>query len=331
MKRFTTVAATLLLAAALPLSATAAQYTLTLSSWGSAKHPQVTQFVPLFVKLVEKNSHGRIKLRVFSSGELVKERFVTTAIPQGTVDISLASLDLLSALVPDAGVFGSPMWGWSMTKTRDDLVPGKPVFEYFQKELAAHNTMLLAGFDVGPTVLVTRFKLQKPSDMKGHTIRVYSKSTGDIIKALGGAPATIGVGEVYTALQRGTVDGAIGGLGGAVGLKYFEVGNYMFSPNGALGTAINGYVMNLKKFESLPPDLQKVIVNSANEARNHAQNYLINIYDKQLAYVRSKGKGVTKLKIGSPTWKAWRHAIEPLVAKDRAHYPAKLVDMLAGG
>lgn len=329
MKRWSLIAAAAALMLGLSGLAYGQQhYVLSLSTWGSPKHPQVTQFVPMFVKLVEKRSHGQIKFRVFQGGELVKEKFVSTAIPQDTADISLSVLERWSSRVPDFEIFGSPLWSWSMTKTLHDLVPGKPVFDYLAKQLQGQGAVLLAAFDIGPPVFVTNFKVRKPGDLKGHTIRVYSKGTAQIVQTLGGAPATIGVGEVYTALQRGTVDGAIGGLGGAVGLKYYEVGKYMFSPMGALGSLINGYVMSKQKFDSLPPNLQKVIVKSANEARNHAQKALISIYSKQLKEVKKAGKNVYALKPHGALWNQWSAAIAPLVKKGKAEYPAKLVKMV---
>lgn len=329
MKRWSLIAAVLALTVSLSSTAYGQKhYILSLSTWGSPKHPQVTQFVPMFVKLVEQRSDGQIKFRIFQGGELVKEKFVSTAIPQDTADISLSVLERWSSRIPDFEVLGSPLWTWPMAKTLHDLVPGKPLFDYLGKQLKAQGAILLAAFDIGPPVFVTNFKVRKPSDLKGHTIRVYSRGTAQIVQTLGGAPSTIGVGEVYTALQRGTVDGAMGGLGGAVGLKYYEVGKDMFSPMGALGSLINGYVMSKEKFDELSPHLQKVIVESAAQARNHAQKALIRLYSKQLAEVRSAGKNVYVLRPHGTLWNQWRTAIKPLVKKGETEYPAHLLHLI---
>jgi len=329
MKRLSSIVAALALAVGLSGAAYGQKhYVLSLSTWGSPKHPQVTQFVPMFVKLVEQRSHGQITFKVFQGGELVKEKFVSTAIPQDVADISLSVLERWSSRVPDFEILGSPLWTWPMTRTLTDMVPGRPVFDYLNKQLKGQGAIMLAALDIGPPVLVTNFKVRKPSDLKGHTIRVYSRGTAQIVQTLGGAPATIGVGEVYTALQRGTVDGAIGGLGGAVGLKYYEVAKNIFSPMGVLGSLVNGYVMNEQKFDSLPPNLQKVIIDSANDARNHAEKELISIYSKQLKQVRKAGKDVYALKPQSELWTQWHNAIEPLIEKAKSEYPKQLVNML---
>ena len=311
-----------------PGIAWAKHYTLTLSTWGSPKHPQVTHFVPEFVHFVESRSNGQIKVRVFSGGEMVKEENVPTAIPQDTVDISLTNMGVWAGRVPETTIFSSPLWTWSMQKSRDELVRGNPVFDYFNKKLKAQGAIILSLFDIGPAVIAGDFKIRRPKDMKGHTIRVYSKGSAEVIQQLGGAPAKLGVGEVYTALQRHTVDAAMGGLGGAVGLKYYEVGKHVFAPMGAIGTLIHAYVMNKDKFNSLPPHLQKIILQSARDARNIDQQYLIDTYKSQLHIIKAYGDDLYVLKHGTKQWKAWTNALKPLAQKDEKSYPDALVKLV---
>lgn len=328
MRKTKILAALLGAVLAIPGLAQADRYRLSISTWGSPKHPQVTQFVPTFVKLVEERSDGRIKFRVFEGGEMVKQQFVATAVPQGTVDISLTTLDNWSGRVSEVSILTSPLWTWSMQRARDELVPGKPVYEYFDQRLQKQGAMMIAMFDIGPPVLSTNFEIKVPSDLKGKTMRVYSKGAGEVMQALGAAPVTMGVGDVYSALQRGTVDGAMGGLGGAVGLKHYEVTKHMFAPMGALGTLIHAYVMNTEKFNALPEDLQKVVMQSALDARNQAQQYMIDSYDELLDKVRKNGNDVVKLEQGSKRWDKWREALEPLSKEARDTYPPELVKMI---
>lgn len=329
MKRSLTLATALAVAGLLAAApASAKTYRLSLSSWGSPKHPQVTQFVPQFTKMVTKKSDGRIRFRVFEGGEMVKEEFVATAVPQDTVDISLTVLDTWAGRIPDVSITTSPLWTKSMEETRDQLLPGHPIFDYFDKQLRSQGAVLLSIFDIGPAVVTTTFKLEKPSDLRGKSLRVYSKGAGRVIQALGGSPVTMGVGDVYSALQRGTVDGAMGGLQGTVGLKYYEVGKELFVPNGALGTLIHAYVMNKEKFESLPPDLQKIITESATAARNHMQQYIIDKYGAFIQVVADHGVPVKQLHKGTPEWGEWQKALSGLAQEAEKTYPAPLVKLI---
>lgn len=325
LKALTAVAVTALIT---PLAAQASEVRLTLSTWGSPQHPQVEEFVERFVDLVEEKSDGRIEVRTFEGGEMVKQQNVATAVPQGTIDISLTTLDNWSGRISETTALTSPLWTWSLERSRDELVPGEPVFDYFDAELRERDTMMINMFDIGPPVLSTNFQVEQPNDMQGKSMRVYSKGAGQVMQELGASPTTLGVGEVYSALQRGTVDGAMGGLGGAVGLKHYEVTDHMFAPMGALGTLIHAYVMNVDKFESLPPELQDAVMEASAEARAHMQQYVIDSYDELLQVVRDDGNTVVQLEQGSERWDEWRAALQPLVEQAREEYPAELVELI---
>ncbi len=318
LRLFGVAAATLL--ASLATLQTASAQRLSLSTWGSPKHYQVAEFVPLFEKLLAEKSGGKIKLKTFAGGEMVKQQFVATAIPQGTVDISLTTLDNWSGRVADVGILTTPLWNKSMAWSRDNLKPGKPVFDYFDAKLRKQGAVLLAMFDIGPPVVSTNFQITGPDSFKNMPIRAYSKGSAEVLQALGAAPTIIGVGDVYSGLQRGTVKGAMGGLGGAVGLKHYEVTTDMFVPNGVMGTLIHAYVMNKDKFDSLSPQMQKAVMEAATQARDHMQQFAIDKLNSLVDQVRAKGKRVTVVEPGSPLWNEFAKRLEPLAAAAKKTY-----------
>ncbi|WP_420391248.1 TRAP transporter substrate-binding protein [Acuticoccus sp.] len=303
---------------------------LSISTWGSPKHYQVTEFVPRFVDLLEEKSDGEIRTRVFSGGEMVQQQFVASAVPQGTVDISLTTLDNWSGLIADVGILTTPLWDKSMEWTRDNLKQGSPIFQYYDEKLREEGAMLLALFDIGPPVMSVNFALDGPEDLEGKAIRVYSKGSGEVMQALGASPTIMGVGDVYSGLQRGTVDGAMGGLGGAVGLKHYEVTDEMFVPNGVLGTLIHAYVMNLEKFEALSPELQDVVLESAAEARDAMQQAAIDQLTGLLDEVRAAGKEVNVVEPGSEQWNVFQEALAPLAEAARSTYSPQIVELVTG-
>lgn len=312
----------------LALSIPAHAERLSISTWGSPLHPQVKDFIPNFTEALKKNSNGEFRLRVFQGGEMVKQEFVATAIPQGTVDISLTTLDTWSGRVSDVSILTSPLWNKSMDWTQNHLTPGKPIFEYFNEKFKEQGAVILAMFDIGPAVVASRDRITMPSDIQGQSIRVYSRGAGLIIQALGGSPVTMGVGDVYSALQRGTIDGAMGGLGGAVGLKYYEVAKHMLAQNGVIGSLVHAYVMNKDKYDQLSPELRKALEDAIAESRDSMQQSLIDTYAKQLDEVRQAGNIVTELSPDSDEWKAWEAALEDLKASAQQTYPKELVELV---
>ena len=82
-------------------------------------------------------------------------------------------------------------------------------------------------------------------------MRTNGPSASDLVSYLGGQPAAIAFGEVYTALERGTVDCAITGTGSGNGVKWYEVTSTLYT----LPTAwsISGYFVNLAWWNKLDP------------------------------------------------------------------------------
>ncbi len=329
MKRWATGFAVMVLALAGGSAAAAQSYTLTLSTWGTPNHPQVRVFVPRFMELAEKESGGRLKFKYFPNGMMVKEAFVDTALPSGTVDISLTTMDNWAGRAPAVGVTTTPLWPYTMAQDKAELEPGKPLFRYFDSLLEKSNTRILALFDIGPAVLSTGFPLRTPAEIKGRVIRAVSKGSAEVLRALGASPVVLSVGDVYSALQRHTIDGAFSGLGAAAGLKYYEVSKYLMGTNGLTGAFINGYVMNLAKFNSLPQDLQKVLLDAAAKARDETQDALIKAYGEDLKKIAGHGVEVYVPQPGSKEWSAWQSALAGFKAQSEKSYPPELVKLLS--
>lgn len=320
-------AALLLIAAHIPVSA-ADVYTLSLATWGSSKHPQVAMFTKNFMEMVVRNSHGRIKFKYFPDNQMVRQTFVPMAIPTDTVDIALTTLETWAGRNQDVTITMTPLWTVSQTTTCEELVPGRPLFDYFNASLQKSNTRLLALFDIGPPVISTTFPLARPEDMKGRMIRVPSRASAEIMRALGASPAVMSVGDVYAALKLNTVDGAVGGLQGYVGLKHYEVTQYALATNGIMGTFIHGYVMNNEKFNSLPPDLQQVLQDAATAARNEVAAKLTKTYPDYLKTAEKHDVKVTGLFPGTPAYMVWDAFVRELREQNRKEFNPQLVKLV---
>jgi TRAP-type transport system periplasmic protein len=324
VRLITCAAAALLLSAA---SVNAAE-TLSLATWGASSHPQVKEFTKPFMNAVEQGSNGALNFKYFPDDQMVKQNFVPSAVPAGTVDISLATLDSWAGRIPEVSVTVTPLWPLSMQETRDTMVPGNPLFDWFDREFQKTGVKILCIFDIGPPMVSTNFDLRGPADIKGKKIRATSKGHAQLLQALDASPVVLSVGEVYQALQRGTVDGAIGGLQGMVGLKHYEVAKNAMASNGVLGTYIHAYVMNLKRFNALPKDQQALIMKAAADARNLAQDTMINSYQQYLGVAQEKGMKLFDLKKGSPEWNQWQAATASFNAAEKKKLSPELIKLI---
>ncbi len=310
------------------LQAAETPITLTLATWGAQSHPHEKEFVSRFIESAERESGGRLRFKYFPNGSMVKQDDVVTAVPGGLVDIALMIIDSWAGNEHDVSITATPLWNLSMEDTSRDLVSGKPIYDYFSGIMRRNKVKLLCLLDIGPPVIASNFFLSKPQDLDGKVVRALSKGTAEDLLALKASPIVMGVGQVYAALQRRTVDGAMNGVQGSVGLRYYEVAGYEMATGGALGTIISGYVMNLKKFESLPPDLQAVIVKAAGETRAHTQKFLIDTYPSFLKDAADHGMKIYELKKNTVDWDLWQSSLAQFKTDLRKSYSQEITRLL---
>lgn len=124
-------------------------------------------------------------------------------------------------------------------------------------------------------------------------------------RLLGAEPTPIAMGELYTALQLGTVDGQENPTSHALNSKLYEVQKYLsithhqhvFSP----------LIMNKAKFDSLPTDIQKVLRETAQEVARSDLELVRNSESREIEELKAKG-----MIVNQANRKAFQQALEPL-------------------
>lgn len=302
-----------------------ANFTLRLASWGAPSAPQVVVFTTAFQAAVQKAGGGRIAIQTFPAGSLVNERAVPSAIQSHVVDISLTTMGSWASIVPTAGVLNTVFFRPTADNFLKAIGPGTALFDALDDDMSKHGVRLLAALYNGPVVVSSRTLMDTPAAFRGKTVRVFDRLTAQIVQTLGGAPSTIEVADVYPALQRGTVQAAIGGLEGAIGLKEYEVAKFLLATNGLFGLLMTGYVMNKSALDALPPDLRKVVLDAGYTACRQATAAMIAAYDRELGQMQQHGMSVTKLDAGSPKYKQFADALAPLAKSQEKSFPKELV------
>src|SRR6266851_4827788 len=104
-----------------------------------------------------------------------------------------------------------------------------------------------------------------PDDMKGQTIRVQESPTYvAMMKAMGANPVPIAYVEVYLAMKQGTIDGMELPSFTFTSDKFQEVTKYYSLTRHSYPPI--AWFMNLKKYQALPADVQKVVDDSMKDA-----------------------------------------------------------------
>ncbi len=249
---------------------------------------------------VEKRSGGRVKFERYYGGALAKATEALDAIESGMAGVSMLTVSYwpgrvpLSTLAHLPGIFES---AWVNATSYYQLVRQTPELE---AEFTKANVKVVAVWSTGPYYAFSSTKpINTMADLKGMKI-VATGSIGELAKALGAAPISVGTPETYEALQRGTAEGCFFGPGvvGTYGLD--EVLKYMtfLSTGGACGPI----GMNLDLWKKLPRDIQKIIEELAPEHAK-AVHQIYEIEGDQKYMERFKARGM-KFIDASPKFKA---------------------------
>ena len=245
-----------------------------------------------FKSAVEANSNGEIKVELYPSGVLGKERETMVQVKSGVVQSYISSTGGMSTFYPMIDITNMP-FAFSSYNVVYKVYDGK-----FGQELAK-DIEKKAGFHVlgfgesGGFFVITNSKreIKSPKDMKGIKIRTMTVPLHmQIIKSLGGSPTPIAWSEVYTSLQTGVVDGQMNPVSIINMAKFYEVQKYATLTNHIYAPYI--WVMNSKFYNSLSPIHKKIVDDAARTAvlAGRGLSRIIDSTDKGLPVLMSKMK-----------------------------------------
>jgi len=118
-----------------------------------------------------------------------------------------------------------------------------------------------------------RGPVKTPADLKGIKIRTMENPIHlAFFKAVGANPTPMSWGELYTALQQGTVDAQENPYAMIVDGKFYEVQKYVSETGHVFSFEV--LIANKKFMDSLPADLNELVVKSAREATLKQREYM---------------------------------------------------------
>jgi TRAP-type C4-dicarboxylate transport system substrate-binding protein len=215
--------------------------------------PQYTKVdQPMLREGLAKATGGRVEVTLASWPERnVNGPEVLRLVRSGQVDIAAGPLTTVSGDVPlldGVDLAGMNADIRQARKVADAMLP------VANRELERLGIKLVATYPFSGQMLFCRKAVAGISDLKGLKVRTNGPSAGDLVKALGGQPVSLAFGEVYTALERGTVDCGITGAGSGNGVKWPEVTTHLVTAPVSWSTS--GYFVNLKWWNGLEPAIR---------------------------------------------------------------------------
>lgn len=200
-------------------------YRLKLGHTGAPSHHYQT-ICTLFAKKVAERTGGKVQIDVFPADQLGKQLESVEGVMVGTHDMVLASDTVLSNWVPNMGILNLPFLFNDLSDVRKVL--DGPIGARLAKELEPHGAVVIGWWENGMRhVTNNKRPIKTPDDLKGMKIRVPEGEVFvETFKALGAGPTVVSFGELYSALQLGTVDGQENPPAHILTQKFYEVQKY---------------------------------------------------------------------------------------------------------
>jgi len=159
-----------------------------------------------FADLVKKKSGGKIEIKTFHSSQLGDQKTLIEGLIYGTIDMALVGTAALGQFQPQISLFDLPFLFEDLDHAYKSL---DTVGMDLGKALEPKGLKLLGYMENGVRHMTNNVReIKTPEDMKGLKIRVQTnKIFVSMMKALGASPTPMSLGELYTAMQQGVVDG----------------------------------------------------------------------------------------------------------------------------
>ena len=258
-----------------------------------------------FAELLAEKTDGQLEVQVFPGGQLGQETEVIQNVQSGTIEMTMIGHDPLAQFSPITTLLSQP-YLFRDHEHAFQVLEG-PVGEQIETELADRNLLVLGWGNNGARVYTNnRGPIETPEDVQGLKIRSPQSPVNlAVTEALGGIPVAMPYGEVYTALQQGTIDGQENAVINIYPANLQEVQDYMSMTNHLLSFAV--FVMNKDFFESLPAEQQEAVRSAAEEATAFQREYVVDLTDELVQEMEEAG-----MQVNWPDQAPFREATQPI-------------------
>jgi TRAP-type C4-dicarboxylate transport system substrate-binding protein len=256
-----------------------------LSSWDQ-RHPANYVIAEPFSKNLEAATNGRVKL-VFSGPETVPSFEQLQPAGAGAFQFLMSH---------GAYHFGTTPYLAAVEAMGGDRQKRKAaglwqmIDKHYQRyglKLVAYNMTPDGGYQI-----FTRQPIGPNGDLQGRKIR-GNATYQSVLSMLGASVVNLPPGEVYTAVDKGVVDGAAWAVPGLLDYRLNEVAKYLVRP--AFGFTGYPIFMNLAAWNRLPEADRKILLDVGGKLEDHAYAEFGRLADEEEKLALSKGMMITQM------------------------------------
>ena len=217
-------------------------------------------------KRVSEATGGKFNIKVFAAGEIVGGLQVLDAVQNGTVECGHTAAYYYFGKDPTFALSCAVPFGPNSRQQNAWMYWGGGK-ELLREVYKGYNCMQFAAGNTGTQMGGWfRKEIKTLNDLKGLKFRISSYA-GLVLTKLGVVPQTIAGGDIYPALEKGTIDGAewVGPYDDEK-LGFYKVAKYYYYPGWWEGGPELDLLVNIKAWEALPKEYQAILEAACAEA-----------------------------------------------------------------
>ncbi len=231
------------------------------------------QYASKFKELVEKESHGRIKVEIYRYGEIGEMVDYLEFTEGGLLDFCILNPGTTGTTIPENNVFYNHFLMPEDTEDLKKYLKESEGIKKLNKLNEEKNLYVLDWFCEGFNAWTADKNIQEPDDFKGVKIRTMpSPLIVSSYKAYGANPTPVSYSEVYSGLQLKQIDAQVNPIFSIEEMKFYEVQDYLIqAKQDAFFASLN---TSPEFYKSLDSDTKKML----KKVVNYMHDYII---DKQ--------------------------------------------------
>lgn len=246
------------------------------TTWGPSLSPLIDSAINM-AALAEEMSDGRLKIRIDTSNKHKSPLGILDMVKGGQYDMGHSASYYWKGKDIATLPFTSMPFGLTAPEQYAWFYYGGGL-ELMQKVYAKHNVLSFPGGSTGVQMGGWfREEIKSLNDLKGLKMRIPGFA-GEIMAKVGVQVTNIAPGELYTALDRNTID-ALEWVGPSMDIKmgFQKIAPFYYTGWHEPASEMQ-FIVNKRKFEKLPKDLQKILIVSMRVSAYdmYVQNYDMN-------------------------------------------------------
>lgn len=253
-----------------------------------AKNDVQDIYAQTFAEVIKKESDGDIKVKIYYYGQLGTENDIVELTANGTIQFVSVGTGHLGSYVPEVQAISLPyVLGANEQILSQILKSSKTIYSDLSDKFKKKNLKLLSMISEGEMAWGANKAILSPADFSGQKIRTFTSTIPvETYKAFGATPTPLSWGEVYGALQLGTIDAMVNPPYFIYAAKWHEVQDYLMFPGQQ--AYISTVSTNSKWFNKLSVNKQAMVKKATAAAEIAAQEYQIKINSENMKKIQTE-------------------------------------------